>query len=230
MEITDNKIDIASLAPACFGSVSCFAKDSKCCMACVAFESCEKKSFETLAQIRNIVNVEDLVRQHMKARVETKEKRERNRQEMNIGRQEVQYGVKPELPQIVERATKVEKVVFEVGEDQEMLIAKMPVKAQPFALNLLKSGMIHDIKEGLAKHKNAIACKKPVWFVKTVQLLVDGGFTKAELKVHLMRELGWTDGSAAGHVSLGIVILTSFGLAAQDSFERYVVHPKIFDV
>ena len=90
--------------------------------------------------------------------------------------------------------------------------------------------MIHDIKEGLAKRKNAIACKKPVWFVKTVQLLVDGGFTKAELKVYLMRELGWADGSAAGHVSLGIVILTAFGLAARDSSERYVVHPKIFDV
>lgn len=216
--MNQQNIDIVTIdqAPACFGAISCFARDSVHCQKCAAFERCEEQSYQTLLEIRKVVNVDDLLKKHAKARLAQEAKRDKMRAEMNAKAKQTAY-TKPKAPQIVERATKQEKVVFEITEKDEAIIVSLPIKAQPFALTLLKSGMMHDIKYGLKEGRNAIEAKKPTWLARTVDLLVAGGFTRAELKAHLMTELSWSDNSAGAHVSLAIGILCGFGAAQEES-------------
>lgn len=216
--MTQNNIESITIeqAPACYGAISCFAKDSEHCKRCVAYVSCEEQSYQTLVAIKNVVNVDDLLRKHEKARLVQKAKRDKLRAEMNVKAEQTAY-TKPKTPEIVQRATKQEKVVFEITEQDEAIIMSLPIKAQPFALTLIKSGMMEEIKAGVKEGVNKISRKKPVWLAKTVDLLLDGGFTKAELKTYLVLQLNWSDNSAGAHVSLGIALLCGFGIAQEES-------------
>ncbi|MEN2544814.1 hypothetical protein AAER90_07645, partial [Acinetobacter baumannii] len=91
------------------------------------------------------------------------------------------------------RATKVEKVFFEPTPEQQELIVKLPVKAQSFALTLVKSGLVTEIKDGLAKNENAMKGKTPVWLSLAVEKLLLGGYTRSELKKAFMEELNWKE-------------------------------------
>lgn len=223
--MNQDNIDIITIeqAPACYGAISCFTKDSVHCKQCVAYVACGEQSYKTLLAIKSVVNVDDLLRKHDKARLAQQAKRDKLRAEMNQKAEQTAY-TKPKTPELVERATKQEKVIFEVTEQDEKIIMTLPVKAQPFALTLIKSGLMHEVKAGVKVGKNAISGKKPMWLERTVGLLIGGGFTKAELKAYLMQELGWSDNSAGAHVSLGIAILCGFGIAQEES-GRIVVVP-----
>lgn len=219
----DNDLNNATQkAPACFGAISCFAKDSEHCKLCVAYEQCEKQSFATLQSIKNIVNVDDLMRKHLKARQETEEKRKNAIEEAKKAQKD--YSQQPKMPTAVERATKVEKIVFEVTEQDQSIVMTLPVKAQFFAITLIKSGIMSEIKNGVKTNTNALKDKKPAWMSKSIDLLINGGFTRSELKNHLMKELSWSDNSAGAHVSLAIAILCGFSVA-QEKSDRIVTAP-----
>ncbi|WCE62765.1 hypothetical protein PL331_19300 (plasmid) [Acinetobacter baumannii] len=64
---------------------------------------------------------------------------------------------------------------------------KLPVKAQSFALTLVKSGLVTEIKDGLAKNENAMKGKTPVWLSLAVEKLLLGGYTRSELKKRLWK-------------------------------------------
>lgn len=156
----NERIDfIEAKAFGCFGSISCFSRDSEYCQRCPAFEACEQKSYETLNAIKQVVNVNDLLKQHEKARMAQEAKRRALREEMNAAKSLSSGGIQPKKPTLVERATKVEKVFFEPTPEQQELIVKLPVKAQSFALTLVKSGLVTEIKDGLAKNENAMKGK-----------------------------------------------------------------------
>lgn len=221
--VPNNDNDTKNNAPACFGSISCFSSDSEHCKKCVAFTTCEARSIETLHSIKSIVNVDDLLRKHRLARLKEKEKREKARAEMNKAKEVTYAPPQPKMPQqTVERATKVEKVVLEVTAEDQAMVERLPVKAQPIALSWLKNGVIHEIREGLRENKNAMADKKPVWLDKLVDGLLKGGFTKTELRDRFMNELGWSEGTAASHVSLGLALLFCFKIIKQDNTGRVI--------
>lgn len=212
-EITDF---VQHKAPACFGAVSCFSRDSCYCQNCPAFEACEQQSYKTLQSIKDVVNVNDLLKQHEKAKMAQEYKRQALRDEMNAARNKTSGGIQPKKPAIVQRATKVEKVVFEPSADQEALIVKLPVKAQSFAMTLVKSGLVSEIKNRIKNGENALAGKKPAWMALAIQKLIEGGYTRSELKQIFMKDLGWKENSAQSHVSLAFVLLTCFGIAHED--------------
>ncbi|MFX5998993.1 hypothetical protein ABTF05_21670, partial [Acinetobacter baumannii] len=86
-------------------------------------------SYETLNAIKQVVNVNDLLKQHEKARMAQEAKRRALREEMNAAKSLSSGGIQPKKPTLVERATKVEKVFFEPTPEQQELIVKLPVKA-----------------------------------------------------------------------------------------------------
>lgn len=207
---------IAAKAPACFGAISCFSRDSEYCKRCEAFEACEQKSYQTLMAIKEVVNVNDLLKQHQKAQMAQEAKRRELREEMNAPRSiNTGGGLKPKKPTLVERATKVEKVTFEPTKDQEELIVRLPVKAQSFALTLIKNGLVAEIKKGLANKQNALDGKKPAWLSLAIEALLQGGFTRSQLKGILMDKLEWKDNTSQSHVSLAVVLLIAFGIAVE---------------
>ena len=204
-------------APACFGSISCFSYDSEHCKHCPAYQACAVETQKTLESIKATINVDDLMRKHKKAKEKMQGKRDVERAKIETPASKPEPYGQPKLPDIVVRATKTEKVTFEITEQDNEIILKLPVKAQTFACTLIKSGMVNDVKQGLKDGRNAIDGKKPMWFSKSVGLLAQGGFTRAELREHLMSELSWGENSAGPHVSLAIAILTGFNLAKDDS-------------
>ncbi|MFX8535480.1 hypothetical protein ABTM11_20670, partial [Acinetobacter baumannii] len=81
-------------------------------------------------------------------------------------------GIQPKKPTLVERATKVEKVFFEPTPEQQELIVKLPVKAQSFALTLVKSGLLTENNDGLDKNENAMKGKNTVWLSIAVEKII----------------------------------------------------------
>lgn len=217
--------DHTQQAPACFGSISCFSRDSEFCQKCPAYQSCEAQSYATLQSIKNVVNVDDLIREHEKARRQKQAQRDAERLAMNKAKAEQPKASQPKRQEIAERATKVEKVTFEVSKDDEKFVMTLPVKAQPFALGLIKSGMVVDIRQGLSNGVNAIAEKKPKWLSLCVELLLSGSYSRKDLKQHFIDHFGWSDATAASHVSLAFVLLTGFKIA-QEIDSKLVAMPS----
>ncbi|MDV5203789.1 hypothetical protein [Acinetobacter baumannii] len=77
-----------------------------------AFEACEQKSYETLNAIKRVVNVNDLLKQHEKARMAQEAKRRALREEMNAAKEVFLRVESNQRNRLVERATKVEKVFW----------------------------------------------------------------------------------------------------------------------
>jgi hypothetical protein len=209
-------------APACFAAASVFSHDSEICQQCCAFEQCASASLETLEAIKGIVNVQDLLKRHAVARKVAqgamKQADEKLKAEMSPG------NIKQPLMKPVERKTRVVQVRFEISADEEHVIAMLPVKPQKVALSLCKTGMLERIKKGVAEGHNALVETGPEWLRVALSSLLAGGFSKSELRESLQSELGWTEGTAASHVSMASVLILAFGIG-QPKDGRIVLSP-----
>ena len=204
-------------APACFGSPSCYAGDSKICQSCGAIGECSEEVKNTLVRIKNVINVDDLLHKHTQALDKARAKREAEKPTA------VEKLTKPErpMPKAVERTSKVEKITYEIDEATEALIGTLPVKAQPFAVQLCKSGMVARIKKDLKDGLNPLEKTGPKFLALALKVLIEGGFSKAGLRGQYIKEFGWSENTAASHVSLVVKLFTMFEIATEtaDGFE-----------
>ncbi|MGS9896518.1 hypothetical protein [Acinetobacter baumannii] len=214
-------------APACFGAVSCFSSDSAVCKECPAFEQCIPAVSETLNRIKGVINVEDYLKKHEKAKREVKERIEARMKQEKI-EQAAERREMPMPKMKVARKTKVEKVEFKLSDDQNALIAELPVKAQSFAVQLCKTGLVDRIKKDLTAGVNPLEKTGPKWLAILVELLIKGGVTRAELKSEYMKRLEWSDGTAGSHTSLAFKIFPAFKIAIE-SESKLVANPQLFE-
>jgi hypothetical protein len=178
---------------------------------------------ETLRKIRHIVNVTDLLKQHEKAKLATRAAL--READAKAAAELPPSNDQPPLPVAVSRKTEVVDVRFEMTPEDEAVVAVLPVKAQSYALKLLASGELSQIRQGLAAGINALK-NKPGYLQVTVDCLISGGFTRAELREAMRERLGWADTSAGPHVSLAIALFKAFGLV-QENDGRLVVVPVV---
>lgn len=204
-----------STAPACFAAASVFSHDSDVCRGCAQFDLCADASLRTLEAIKGIINVNDLIRRHEKARRATVKAVE--------PQLEAAVPQKP-LPTQVERKAQVVKVQFEVDESEGDVIATLPVKPQEIAIRLCKEGKLHEIRRGVAENRNALAETGPAFLRVAVDRLLAGGFTRSELREALKSELGWGDSTASSHVSMTLPLFKAFKIA-QEIEGRIVLVP-----
>lgn len=186
------------LAPACYGSPSIFAYDSKCCRGCFAFEPCSQESFLTLDKIKGLVNVEDLLKHHAKARAHAQA---RLRLEDAAKAAARPPGNIPQPLLAVERKTKVLKVEFAVPKHLEAIVAKLSDDARVMTVNLFKSGQLDHIKSELSAGRNPHATTGPGWLRVSLSMILDGGFTKRSLAERLMADLKQTKQTAASYAT-----------------------------
>jgi hypothetical protein len=203
-------IDAPFDAPACFAAASVFSHDSDICKMCSAFEGCAAASVVTLETIKGIVNVEDLLKRHTKAKkiarvtVAAKDKLEAETRPPGANLRPLM------LP--VERQTKVIQVKFELTEEERLIVEKLPVKLVKLAPSLIEHGLIDRMKKDIPEGRNTFATRGPQWLRVALTALLAGGFTKPSLRDSMMSEFTWTSGTAASHVSMVCSIFTAFGI------------------
>jgi len=199
--------------PGCFAAASVFSHDSEACKVCHAFAACSEESLLTLAKIRHIINVDDLLKRHEKAR-------RSSQRQIKAADDEAKSKLPPgniqsPLTNPVVRKTEVAKVHFEVLPDQQEIIATLPLKSQKVALSLVKSGFIDRIRKDLQEGRNTFATAGPAFVREALSMLLNGGFTRAGLKDHLVKALDWNEATAASHVSQVTSILLNFRIAKE---------------
>lgn len=201
-------------APACFAAASVFSRDSEICRGCAFYESCADASLETLRAIQQCVDVTDLLKRHS-----------------NLRKREVKPAQKDDtsaapMMGAVERKTTVERVTMTVEQaDEEVLACIKSKKPKEIVLRMAKSGALQHLREGIAEGRNGLSKTGPSFMREAVDLLLNGGFTKAQLRDVLMQRLQWTENTAASHVSIAVAILKSLKLVREDG-EHIVLEVK----
>lgn len=206
-------MDKPTNAPACFSAASVFSHDSDVCRKCEAFAKCADASMQTLQQIRQIINVEDLLKRHEKAKRVSREalaeEDRRKAEQLPPGN-----GQAPTMKS-AERKTQMVKVVAEITANDDSIIATLPVKPKQVAIALCKNGLMSHIKKDVAAGRNTLAKTGPGFLREAIALLLSGGFSRAELRAALENNLGWQQAAAASHVSIAVSIFTAFGMAQE---------------
>lgn len=209
--------DTARKAPGCFAAASVFGSDSKACQQCVAFAECGVASVKTLEEIKGMIDVRDLLARHSKAR----KKSEAERIAALPPEPEPVVATAPQPAPIVEpveRKTSVAKIVFDVSADHQDVIANITNgKAKTQAIVLCKQNKIESAVRDLAAGVNPFAESPPKYLRVVCDLLLGGGFTRASCKEALIAQLGWSDGTAAAHVSMACAVVAAFNIAQETS-------------
>lgn len=212
-------------APACFGAATVFSHDSDICRQCVAFNACADAAIDTLNAIRQIINIDDLLSRHNKAKKAAHQAIQRADQEreaaMPPGNITPPLSDKP-----VERRTPTVPVTIEVSSDNESILARLPVKPREIAIRLCKKGDLDQLRDDIAHGRNTFAQSGPGFLRVAIDMLLSGGFAKSELRKRLQEQLGWSEGTAMSHVGIACALLLAFKFA-QESSGRFVLVPVI---
>ena len=210
-------------APGCFAAASVFSHDSEVCRNCCAFDACAAAALETLQAIRSIVNVDDLLKRHARAKKISRDAIQAA--DAEVAASQPPDNNQPPLPQTVERKTQVASVTFETSADEEQIIATLSSSnSKKLAIALCKTGAIQRIKKGVQEGRVALSDKSPSYLRVALTTLISSGFTKSELCEVYMRELGLAEGSARSHVSFLYPVLAAFGVG-QEIEGRLVATP-----
>lgn len=209
-------------APACFGAASVYAGDSDVCKKCHVGHLCGAESLKTLEAIRGIINVEDLMRRHEKAR---RLSREPLKPKPPL---EQPAGSEPLLPaptgniahpvtnKPVERKTPTERTAFDVSDaDGQVLVKIKNAKAKEIAYRMVKGGDVENLKTALLAKVNIYADRGPAFMRIAVDMLLSGGLTKSSLRKRLEKDLDWTEGTAGPHVAQAVAIFAAFKITQE---------------
>lgn len=209
---------------ACFGAATVFSADSEVCRQCQDYSACSEQSIETLREIRQIINVEDILARHMLARKKSQDAIKKRDNETASKAPPGNSMTQPLPAEPVERHTEMVRVKFEQSEADKAFIAKLAVKARPYAVKIIEEGAAEQCIEAVKTRNPDALPVKPEWFVIAVQRLLQGGFTRAQLRLAYIETFGWKEETAAPYVSLTIALLPLVA-AVQDQAGRIVLAP-----
>lgn len=226
METTTDEGRIEAQAPGCFASPSVFSVDSKICNVCVAFNPCRSASYERLEKIKGLIDVQDILARHAKARVKAHYEAD---EAIHKARQTLAWATSGSIAQPapitapVPRNTAVERVEFDITPQEEARIQSMPgKKAQALTRILLKKNIMNGILPALRQGSNPFA-NIPTWpYLKVAcDMLLEGLITKHELARRLKRECGkdkpWTQETAESHRAMVMSMLCVWGAVVESN-------------
>ena len=214
-------------APGCFGAASTYSGDSDVCKACVAFSQCGEASLATLQRIKNKINVTDILATHEK---------------MRLSKLRASVKVMPpaqpaEAPPIsqpraitseVARKTNVVTVKFDVSEvDREIIISMTNKNAKLTAVNMCIKNSFNRLKFNLPKGINPMQQNEPKFIKLAATMIIEGGFSFTTLRERMVKEFGWSIGTAETHASIASQVFTKFGIAIKEEDGIYVLNPEL---
>lgn len=221
-------------APGCFAAASVFSHDSNICKACSAFAPCSEASVETLKRIQGLVNVEDLLKKHSVAKAKYQALGQVKFDAVppankfaEAAKIAIESREQPKMPvEPVERHTEKVKVMVEIDATTNDIIAKLPVKPRDLAVTLCKRGTLDTMRGDLSAGRNPFATSKPEFMRVVCDALLNGGFTKPQLKKLFMEKLKWGDGTAGSHVAIACALITAFGIV-QENEGKLILAPAL---
>jgi hypothetical protein len=216
-------------APGCYAAASVYSMDSEVCKGCVASAQCSEASVKRLQEIRELVDVRDLLAKHEAARLKAKEKMMAPRL-IPASMSHVPVSQPKAATQPVERKTTKAKVTFGISEKDNAIIAMIgehSVKYKEQAIILCKTNNLNDMRTMLPRQANPFATGGPAFMRVACDLLLRGGFTKASLKAALIKEFNWTDGTAGSHVAIACAVTWGFKIVKQDVGGAFVLNPDL---
>lgn len=202
----------AAQAPGCFGAASVYALDSKVCKQCPAYEACGQKAHEVLVRIKGRINVQDFLKLHEKARLAAGLPKQGEAQVAPAPVAQPQPVTAP-----VVRATPVEQVKYEVSAQDRATIERMGnVKVKAVAESLARNNQLGFIRQCLRAQKNPFTDARHYPNMRVaVDMLLQGGFTKASLAMRYVQELSWTEGTAASQRAAAVCMLQALGVVRE---------------
>jgi hypothetical protein len=97
-----------------------------------------------------------------------------------------------------------------------------PVKVREHLDRIAARGL--DLPRAVRMRANPFADAPPAFLRVSFDLLLRGGFSREELRAHLMRTQSWSDGTALSHVGIAVGVLLGTG-AAQEEGGRIIPIP-----
>lgn len=223
---------IEQLAPGCYGAASVYAMDSDICKACVAFAGCGEQAMSNLQAIRQQIDVSDILKRHQVALARNRNNAERpaspKSEPIIVSHLAV---VQPSpVTKPVERVTPTERVSFDLSPADAAvidLISQANKKTAAQAVLLAKANKIEAMRVLLPQGQNPFEQTGPSYMRVACSMLTNGGFLRSELKTALMTQLGWSDGTAATHVSIASALLFAFSITRKDHHDRFILNPAL---
>lgn len=213
MDIAQNNTPLEELkAPGCFAAASVFSTDSEHCKSCVAYSQCGDASIAMLERIRERVNIDDILRKHKAARHNAALRAVEPSTPLAKSHVPVSQ---PTVPALVKRTVTKVKVEFAISEVDQSIVATIPVKAQAYAIVLLRNNRMQDLRESLPRGVNSLPANAPGFIRLAFDLLIEGGFTYDGYREALMERLKMTKDTATTQISIAICILMKFNFAIQ---------------
>lgn len=200
--------------PGCFGSPSVYTAESVHCMRCASYKDCGPASIDSLERIKGLVDVQDLIQRHRQAR----QKSIKSSASKDIDDKKAQWEESAKSladderrePQV--RTTERVKIAVK----NELLSMTLGNEAREIAVKIIRSNAIGVALEMLRKGINPFVQTRHRLLIQTGDLLVSGGFTKAQLVKFCKDELGWEARESEMHVSTLIAILSKSGVTIID--------------
>jgi hypothetical protein len=214
-------------APGCFGAASVYSSDSSVCQACVGYQACGAAALVTLEAIRATVDVRDLLKKHAAARAKANPAPAAPPAPVEKSPLPVKQPCVIDKP--IERKTPQEKVEFSLTADMTATIARIAAqnkKAAIQATRLCEQGHMRMLRAMLPRGGNPFVESGPAYLRVVCDALIGGGFTRAQLRVDMAEKLGWTEDTAASHISQAIAILGAFRIVGKDG-DKIVLHPAL---
>jgi len=218
-------------APGCFGAASVYSMDSVVCQQCPAFAQCGETAISNLEEIRQIVDVRDLLARHTAARQRAQNAALRPpAPPAPVAPSPIPVAQPKPTTQPVERKTTSARVTFDISDDDQNVLAMIgekSVKAREQAIVLCKTNKINDMRSMLPKGINPFGESGPKFLLVACDMLLNGGFTKASFKARLMADLEWKDGTAGSHVAITCALLYSFRIITADNTGAFILNPAL---
>lgn len=175
----------------CHGDPSVFSFGSQVCAGCNAFASC-RTATRTMLETIDAPAAVYLLREHDK--FEAIARGSKDTTSATIG----MMGGKKTL-----------------SDDEEAVALSLPVKVQSQYRRLVLEGYPAIMRGALANRTNPFKREGYLYLHVAFAALIEGGFTKKELRERYMTELGWKEGTAFSAVSIVWHLFQAVGVGKQ---------------
>lgn len=180
------------MKPGCFG-MAIAHRNNPTCQRCPHMDECRGSALETLKAIHVDMDVSDLLKHYA----------------------DIDDGDNEQVGGSEERTAARNTQRVEPAPAQESQIAAMSKKAQRLARALINKGV--DTTRLMLNGTNPFWETGHRYLAITADMLMEGGFTKKDLKMTLMaKNPTWTERTAEGQLSLAFSYFNGLGLVAND--------------
>ena len=122
------------------------------------------------------------------------------------------------------------RVVLQPTQSHITRIHAAPIKVQPRLERLLNDGFDQKAAEAFANGRNPFPLSGSKQMHQAGQMLLQGGFTRHQLRDWCIETMGWSKASAASQVSNDVALLRSLALVEESDAGRLILHRQISKV